>query len=182
MSAAVCWGLFRFAHYLHPYLSLPLALALIGLAVSVGFWVRKKDVQAGLPTYMMLGYFGLFVAIGVAGFSSISYFLHSSGLAHFEHAAPPAPGTAAPPPDFPAFYFWHFLKLLPLGIEDAWGEPLKHSGAGAGLPLVLFRVMIIIPLLSLFKKWWDERRRADEARAPRQTVAPGPARIEAGNV
>ena len=69
---------------------------------------------------------------------------------------------------FADFYLWHLIDMIPgfkvwetLGIQ----APVKPSDPLASLPVLIFRVCVVLPIFALFKKWYDiakERRKAGD--------------------
>ena len=55
------------------------------------------------------------------------------------------------------FYLWHFLDAVPVfKINDTlpWKEPLTYTNAGIGLLLLLFKIVVISPIIGAFIWYW----------------------------
>ena len=66
---------------------------------------------------------------------------------------------------FADFYLWHAIDMIPgfevwetLGIQSR----VKANDPLAAAPLLAFRLFCVLPILALFKKWYDFTRRPRE--------------------
>lgn len=137
--------------YLSPWVALVLAVLPIGTALAVVRIMSRDDDDSRRgdkpDAYTMLGLFAFVIALGIVGFAAFSYARYQMICAQYVCDRSIYLG------DFVDFYIWHSLKMLPIGIEDAWGQPLKQQGRVAGVSLVAFRILLILPLLAAYKKW-----------------------------
>ena len=121
--------------------------------------------------------------IAVIFFASLTYLL----LTHHVIAAGAQPVSSERLLDF---FTWHFLDAIPaLQVNQTlhWKEPWTYNSATVGAILLLFKVVVIVPVLAAFAGYWkyrsgkppqrplNERRRA----AARAAAAAKPARARA---
>ena len=77
------------------------------------------------------------------------------------------------------FLLWHLLDAIPgLKVPDTikWEAPLTYQHAGAGWLVLLFRVMVIMPVVSGIGQYLRDENPADtdEAALPPRPGAVGP--------
>lgn len=158
---AIVRFVFTAAYGLHPMLGLVLSVVFIILAIfALKGFSKKKAEFFGQPTRLVLSLFAIVVMISLAGFSCLSYALYGMGLAQYTSNKPIHPGTLAD------HYVWHLIDMIP-GLK-VWStlkidDPMQSTGLGAGIPLILFRLFVIVPFIALVKKWLDFRRERAEA-------------------
>lgn len=66
----------------------------------------------------------------------------------------------AEPADALDFFAWHALNSVPaLEITGTmrWDEPLGYDDAGVGLLLLIFKVVVIAPIVAAFVSFWRYR-------------------------
>ncbi len=64
---------------------------------------------------------------------------------------------------FMEFFIWHFLDAVPLlKINQTlrWQMQLSYTSAAAGLMVLLFKITVIIPVISAFRAHWKHRQAA----------------------
>jgi hypothetical protein len=65
------------------------------------------------------------------------------------------------------FYLWHFLSAVPLlKVNETllWDQPLVYDQARVGWLLLIFKVLVIIPVIAAFRGYWKytHTRRASQ--------------------
>jgi len=165
----VSWGLYELAithtHYLvGALLAFFIAVGSAGLISSV---YEKRlsevistdpDTQAQLRFMVFVSAFSFSIAAAlllVTIFAWISYALVASGLQET-----PA-GSATPPySSFVNMYGWHLVDLVPLmnaektlGVK---GPPLAFQGWTAGMPVVVFRLLVGVVAFTAIRRAWTK--------------------------
>jgi len=130
------------------------ALLTLLLAVAVGllFLGLNESFFRNFPTRVVLSLFASIVLLAASVCSGWSYILLSQGWGSYTASVELHPGV------FADFYLWHLIDMIPafkvwetLGIQP----PVKANGAIASLPVLVFRVCVVLPILALLKKWYD---------------------------
>ena len=115
-----------------------------------------------------------FVIIAMGCFASIAFLLHE--------LAPPLFRPAVREVDHGAladFLLWQLLDSIPgLKVPETirWAAPLTYERSGAGWLVLLFKVMVIVPVVSGIGHYLREEGTASEISAarPLETITPGP--------
>jgi hypothetical protein len=106
---------------------------------------------------------GLWLA-AIGWFASLAYVLVQRSVIDFHVAG----STALPETGRLAdFFVWHSFEQIPaLSVNDTlqWDVPLQY-GDGAGLVVMAFKVLILLPLVPVFLAAWRHRRPAGEVPA-----------------
>ena len=90
-------------------------------------------------------------------FASLSSLLSDWGYSRFE---PPIPHGEFG--KLHSFYLWHFFDSIPgLKLNETllWKEPFKHLDHLSGVLLLLFKVAVIVPVISAFISWFKEKEK-----------------------
>lgn len=141
------------AGQVHPLLGAGVALIWIGLGIWLTrvLWRARKSLGR-TSIWSALGSLALLFMLLTQSFACLAYALQLVHVAEYSSAIPVDPGILAD------HYFWHVLDVLPglrvwetLGVEDRVIEANKV----AGLILICFRLLVILPLFGLVKAWWD---------------------------
>ena len=110
-----------------------------------------------------------FVAIAMACFGGLAFMLHDPATPLFLPAGRPEVNQGA----LGDFLLWHVLDAIPIiKVPETikWAAPLAYERAGAGWLLLLFKVMVIVPVLSGIGHYIKEEGLPDrhpvEERAP----------------
>ena len=112
----------------------------------------KQHASIWFPVPAMMCSVFIVIILETYGFSLISYNLYRSEIVQYRT-------------DFQINYqsltydyFWHLIDMIPsiefwstLGISD----PLKGDNIWARLPVLLFKLSVIIPAFSVIKFFWD---------------------------
>jgi len=149
--------------WLFPFVTIPL----IGVLVYLGFQDLKSPEAKGFPIRKGFAIFSMMILIAALGFGAISLWLATVGWADYA------------PDDLDLFsynnyYLWLFFDMIPLlKVNDTLGlvAPLQPVGFVAGLPVLVFRILVVYVLLKGLKAWWTGRTEKNENRAKsRSTV------------
>jgi hypothetical protein len=137
-------------------------------------WLRDAVPNDRMTVWLAIALYVNFVFIAAGCFASIAYFIHSmaplfqpTGRHAVEH------GTLAD------FLLWHLLDAIPgLKVPETikWEAPLTYQHAGAGWLVLLFKVMVIVPVVSGIGHYLRDENPADtdEATLPPRPGAVGP--------
>jgi hypothetical protein len=148
----------------HWVLSALLAL-IVAAVVGFLFLGLNRSLFRSFPTSVVLSLFASIALLSASVCSAWSYILMSRGIGSYTATVELHPGV------FADFYLWHLIDMIPgfrvwetLGIE----APVKANDPIARLPVLTFRVFVVLPILALFKKWYDlsKKKPDDAARAP----------------
>jgi hypothetical protein len=104
--------------------------------------------------------------ISIALFSSLTFALFERGGITLTTPARVDPVGAGQIADL---YVWHFLEMIPLvqATETlGWSTPLVHDSFFVGVLLLSFKIFVILPLIGLFKTYWDYRTRDSDQSSP----------------
>jgi hypothetical protein len=106
---------------------------------------------------------------------AVSVFASASFVAWRAHAfeVSPAPSTdvVKGSAKFVLLYVWELLDTLP-GIDAtdtlAWNPPLKYEGEALGIPVLIYKLSVLLPLIAAFRGVWATRGQ----RSPSPATAP----------
>ena len=134
--------------------------AFLAILVGVLFIGLNETFFRRYPTRVVVSLFVSIALLAASVCSAWSYILLSKGLASYTSSKEMHPGV------FADFYLWQLIDMIPgfkiwetLGIQ----APVKANDPVASLPILIFRVCVVLPLLAVVKKWYDiakERRKA----------------------
>jgi hypothetical protein len=124
------------------------------LRAQVRAWLAEEHPKllalVQIQSVSILGAFALyvnFVAIAMACFGGLAFMLHDPASPLFLPAARPEVNQGS----LADFLLWHVLDAIPIiKVPETikWAAPLTYERAGAGWLLLLFKVMVIVPVLS----------------------------------
>ena len=108
--------------------------------------VRDFDLTQRVSVWLAVALYINFVLVAMGCFASIAFLLHGLTPPLFLPGARPVEhGSLAD------FLLWHLLDAIPgLKVPETiqWASPLKYERSGAGWLLLLFKVMVIVPVVS----------------------------------
>ena len=143
---------------------LPLALQLLALAAGIAwltFLVLTKIVAGEPPDEELFTLLSV-LAVAVGLFAAATFVLAERDwitVANWESVESRALASAG-------FYLWHFLDAIPLlDAPDAlrWSEPLVYEDPWVGALLVLFKLVIIVPIVAALRRAWHAEDTAVDA-------------------
>jgi hypothetical protein len=124
------------------------------LRAQVRAWLAEEHPKllalVQIQSVSILGALALyvnFVAIAMACFGGLAFMLHDPASPLFLPAARPEVNQGS----LADFLLWHVLDAIPIiKVPETikWAAPLTYERAGAGWLLLLFKVMVIVPVLS----------------------------------
>jgi hypothetical protein len=124
------------------------------LRAQVRAWLAEEHPKllalVQIQSVSILGVLALyvnFVAIAMACFGGLAFMLHDPASPLFLPAARPEVNQGS----LADFLLWHVLDAIPIiKVPETikWAAPLTYERAGAGWLLLLFKVMVIVPVLS----------------------------------
>ncbi len=124
-------------------------------ALLIAFWLASLYVSIQtMRTLTVVSLITSILVMAAAVSSSVSYTLHSLGLAVYKSNNEVNFGA------FVDYYIWEFIDLIPgLHIWDTFNvkPPITTEGKVAGIPILLFRGLIALPLFALIKKWFGKK-------------------------
>ena len=148
----------------------------LGLAAAAGFVVLaeylrrllRKEFFEKFPTRVVITMFGISVLAAISAFAAISYYLMREQIAIYEIRPDYSIGT------FADYYFWIFFDMLP-GL-DVWktlgvSSPATPRNAVAGLPILAFRLFVLLGILASYKTWQEHRDAKNNERTRHNNAA-----------
>jgi len=141
----------EFATRTHIVLGGLMALVLCVVAVVI----TRRPAHKRLPASIVLGEFLTAVVVACVVCAWVSYTIYQRSDWRYHVPAETSLGT------FVDFYVWLFIDLIP-GF-DVWKtldvQPkIASVGIVAGIPVLAFRVFIILCVLASLNRWWTERK------------------------
>jgi hypothetical protein len=109
-------------------------------------WLRDAVPDDRVTVWLAVALYVNFVFIAAGCFASIAYLLH--GMTPLFQ---PTAGHAVEHGTLADFLLWQLLDAIPgLKVPDTikWQAPLTYERAGAGWLVLLFKVMVIVPVVS----------------------------------
>lgn len=86
------------------------------------------------------------VACAIVFFASLTFILHSTGIAEVQSER----NQSVQASSIGAFYLWELADAIPLADVDMilkWKQPLGYTSQIVGVEVLLFRLLIIVPLI-----------------------------------
>src|SRR5437773_1420657 len=130
------------------------AVLLVGLILLFAYPDLKKRIENYDPRLPVIGIFLLMIIWIVLALSELSFILYRTGLAEYE------PIDKVQLANLATFYLWKFFDMIPgiriwetLKIES----PMMSKNWIAGLPILIFQIIMIVLIVKLFKKWMTAR-------------------------
>ena len=117
----------------------------------------------GLAVPIVLAWNTLWISIAL--FSSLTFALFERGVIALSTPTGRGPVDSGQIADL---YLWHFLEMIPLirATETlGWSAPLAHDSFFVGVLLLSFKIFVILPLIGLFKTYWDYRTQSNDQRS-----------------
>jgi len=175
--------------FLPPWLQvLVLTLWGLGLVVSIWILVFEKNrmrlfnwLREKIGTITPFAYSFNLMWIAIFFFSSVTFTLIQSGVLRWMGSV----NQKITPGAIMDFYLWHFLDAVPgFKVTETllWEEPLTYVNSWIGFLLLLFKFIVISPIIGAFLWYWryigkesaDEKSKKNaRIRAPR-TYHPEP--------
>jgi hypothetical protein len=129
-----------------------------GLAAALLLIVLAEILRRGISKFMIvkatlrdiLAMFFLIVLMAIAACSGASYLIERQVPGSYTIRSPYSVGT------FSDYYFWLFVDLIPaIKVWETLGipAPAKATNVTAGIPVLLFRVFILLGVISTYKQW-----------------------------
>ena len=94
-------------------------------------------------------------------FSSVTFVLVQNNLLSMTRGS----ADAVTPGSISDFFLWHFLDAVPLlKVNETlgWGPPLTYTSVSVGWMLLLFKVVVILPVIGAFTWYGTEETSANE--------------------
>lgn len=105
--------------------------------------------------------YGIFVLmLALLFFSTVTFVMTKHGLLSLKDAT----GRGVTPGSLSDFFLGHFLKAIPLlEVNETlgWPAPLAYDTAKVGWILLLFKVVVIVPVIGAFAWFWSESDSAE---------------------
>lgn len=151
IASALLLGLARL-HWMSGFVA---ALLFLAIVVWLFRGLNEKFYRKFEPA-VVLSMLATLVGLGAATCGAFSYILHVKEWGGYE-ISPQLTQTVA---DFGLHYMWLLLDMIP-GL-DIWesipvAAPLKPKNALAGVPILAFRLAVVIPILTTFAHWKEFR-------------------------
>jgi hypothetical protein len=143
---------FQWAYNLHPLAGLVVSIIIIMIAIVL-LWFALYNPGKRLfrePLMGILLNFAGVILVSLNGFSFLSYALYQYGITKYTSSQTITTQVLA------YDYTWHLIDLLP--SLEVWNTlqidaPIKERNVWAGILLILFRLVIILPLFFLLTEW-----------------------------
>lgn len=126
-------------------------------ALMLIFTDSKRELFFGklqkLGSFTPIAYAFNLLMIAVTFFSSVTYVLVRQGLISLNIAANIDVSHGA----IMNFYLWHFLDAIPfLEVNKTlhWDEPLTYKSSWIGFALLVFKLLVILPVIAAFAWYW----------------------------
>ena len=117
---------------------------------------RLFDVLQGIGGLAPVIYSINVLMVAVIFFSSVTYVLASHGHLTLTSRT----GQPVALASLLDFYVWHFLEAIPLLKVNQtlrWEEPWTYDSASVGWILLLFKLVVIVPVIGAFLGYWNRR-------------------------
>ncbi|MHC4475024.1 MAG: hypothetical protein ACYTEL_05235 [Planctomycetota bacterium] len=144
----------RFAARVHWILGLVTSLPFIALIVLLLVGC-KEDFFKKYPGRVVLSLFATVVLTGASVCAWYSFALSEADLACYESTQPLSAGRLTD------YLIWVFIDMVP--VMEIWSTlnvpaPVEPIGVVAGLPVLVFRALVVLPLITYFRKWLRVRK------------------------
>ena len=135
----------------HSILAMVLAVVLLILIGCLLIGLARTH-PTHFPVRVVLSMFAMVVFLGASVCAFLSYFLYSNYSAAYTSTS----NTALSSGGFADFYLWYFIDMIPLKVWETLQiqAPIKIGSPLAGLPLLLFRVLVALPVIFLVGRWY----------------------------
>jgi hypothetical protein len=138
-----------------------IAAALLAVLVGLLFLGLNESFFRNSPTRVVVSLFASTVLLAASVCSAWSYILVSEGWGSYTSSKELHPGV------FADFYLWHLIDMFPgFKVWETLGIPalVKANDWIAALPVLVFRVFVVLPILALIKKWYDIAKQGSKGR------------------
>lgn len=138
--------------WVHWSLAMITATLLVGLIIWLLFYLARWAPKYH-PVHVTLSLFGFVILVGAAVCSHLSYFVYSRHPWAYSANGQLNIGR------FYDFYIWYFIDMIPLKIWETLKveAPVKVTTRLGAAPLLLFRILVATPVLTLLVKWYRSR-------------------------
>ena len=156
-----------------------LILVLWGIILGTALWILIiKDKREKLYALLRAN-FGIlapwaypfnFLLISIFFFSSLTYTLYISGFVSFESTY----GQEITTSTINDYYLWQFLNSIPVfKITETllWSNPLTYSGGWAGPLLLIFKIIVISPVIGAFISYWRYIQEPEKIESPTNGIS-----------
>jgi len=130
-------------------------------------WLSMRGVDRVTP--FLYPFFIAYAAIVL--FATFAFVLSDHDVIRFG-TDPASPATISRPADALDFFAWHLLDSIPvLSVTETlrWKEPLGYTSGWVGLLLLVFKVLVIVPVIATFVAFWRYTREGAGS-SPRTSV------------
>ena len=144
-------------------------MVLLGAVVGVVLVGLNETFFRKFPARVVVSLFATTVLLAASVLSAFSYVLYIKEWGHYTSSAELHPGR------FADYYLWYFVDMIPgLKIWDtlAITAPVRATDPAAGVPLLLFRMAVVLPILALFRKWVDVTRKERSVTSSGEGIMP----------
>ena len=151
-------------------------IVVLGTVVGVVLIGLNERFFRTFPSRVVMSLFATIVLLAASVLSALSYILYIKGWGHYTSITELHPGG------FADYYLWYFVDMIPgLNVWDtlAIKSPVAATDPAAGIPLLLFRIAVALPILALFKKWVDVTRKEASLTSSGEGIMPSPTPLQA---
>ena len=132
---------------------------LLAWAIVLIFTDKKREALfrrlQQLGSFTPLVYAFNLSMIAITFFSSVTYVLATRGAIALNVTGKTDVTHGA----ITDFYLWHFLNAIPfLKVNETlrWREPLTYESGWIGLALLVFKLLVILPVIAAFAWYWKQ--------------------------
>jgi hypothetical protein len=133
--------------------------AVFAVFFSAGVWLGLREMATIGQTYSVAKGIRIFLAMPLVA-AVIAAWCAFELASHKVATYDPSPGSDLAA--FFAYFFWLLLDMLP-GLEVTktlkWSAPANPADAMAGVPIVGFRLFVLLILLNALRRWWAAKER-----------------------
>jgi hypothetical protein len=118
-------------------------------------WLLLRKVDQVVPFL----YAFVVAEVAIVLFATLTFILSERGLIEFGTSR--APVAISEPAEALDFFSWHLLDSVPvLSITETlgWDEPFGYTSGWVGFLLLLFKVLVIVPVVATFVAFWRYAR------------------------
>jgi hypothetical protein len=155
-------------------------LLVMGILVSGALWLLSSEKQRENFFRSVRKYFGgwapflysftlLYVAIGF--FGSVTYLLVKNNIMTWTPVNQEITSS-----QISSFYLWHFVDAIPvLKVNSTlrWEQPLTYNNGGIGFLLLLFKIVVISPVIASFfwyRQFVAKEKKKEEPKGPAKKI------------